>query len=270
MTTHKDAPHAYVLITGASAGIGEALAREYAARGRSLVLLARRVDRLQALAAELRSQVAVEVLAADLADPAAPADIVAELERRGLQVDGLVNNAGYGLPGAFHVPDWDAHARFLQVMVTSVCELTWRLLPAMQARGRGEILNVASLAGHVPGSAGHTLYAASKAFMIRFSESLALENAERGLRVCALCPGFTYSEFHDVTGTRPQVSRMPKWMWMTAAEVAREGLDALAAGKVVHVTGRANRLIKAFTQLLPDRTALKLVQKRSRDFRSLD
>jgi short-subunit dehydrogenase len=264
MNTH------YTLITGASAGIGAALAREYARRGRPLVLLARRRERLESLAAELRHQVPVEILTADLADPAAPARIVEELGARDLAIEGLVNNAGYGLPGAYHVQDWEAHARFLQVMVTAVCELSWRLLPPMQARGRGEILNIASLAGHVPGSAGHTLYAASKAFMIKFSESLALENAERGIRVCALCPGFTYSEFHDITGTRAQVSKMPKWMWMSAEDVAREGLDALAAGKAVHVTGRANRLIKAVTQMLPDRLALRLVQKRSRDFRSLD
>ncbi len=260
----------YTLITGASAGIGEALAREYARRGRPLILLARRQDRLKQLAESLRPQVPVEILTADLADPSAPGRIVEALKERGLEVDGLVNNAGYGLPGAFHVPSWEQHARFLQVMVTTVCELTWRLLPAMQARGRGEVLNVASLAGHVPGSAGHTLYAASKAFMIKFSESLALENTERGVRVCALCPGFTYSEFHDITGTRTQVSKMPKWMWMTAEQVAREGLDALASGKVVHVSGRANRLIKVVTQLLPDPWALKLVQQRSRDFRSLD
>lgn len=260
----------YVLVTGASAGIGEALAREYARRGRGLVLLARRSERLQSLADELRPHVPVETLSADLSDPGAPSEIADTLKQRGLRIGGLVNNAGYGLPGAFHVQDWAAHARFLQVMVTAVCELSWRLLPDMQSRGRGEILNVASLAGHVPGSAGHTLYAASKAFMIRFSESLALENTERGIRVCALCPGFTYSEFHDITGTRPQVSRMPKWMWMSAEEVAREGLDALAAGKVVHVPGRANRFIKAITQIMPDRLALKLVQKRSRDFRSLD
>ncbi|MFN7784636.1 MAG: SDR family NAD(P)-dependent oxidoreductase [Lysobacterales bacterium] len=260
----------YTLITGASAGIGEALAREYARCGRPLILLARRQDRLEQLAESLRPQVPVEILTADLGDPSAPGRIVEALRERGLEVEGLVNNAGYGLPGAFHVPDWEQHARFLQVMVTAVCELTWRLLPAMQARGRGEILNVASLAGHVPGSAGHTLYAASKAFMIKFSESLALENSERGVRVCALCPGFTYSEFHDITGTRTQVSKMPEWMWMTAEQVAREGLDALASGKVVHVSGRANRLIKVVTQLLPDSWALKLVQKRSRDFRSLD
>jgi short-subunit dehydrogenase len=131
----------YVLITGASAGIGEALAREYARRGRPLVLLARRSERLQSLAGELRAQVPVEILTADLADPAAPADIVSTLVERGLTVAGLVNNAGYGLPGAYHVSDWAAHARFLQVMVTAVCELTWRLLPDMRARGRGEILN---------------------------------------------------------------------------------------------------------------------------------
>jgi len=260
----------YTLITGASAGIGEALAREYARRKHALVLVARRAERLQALAAELATSVPVEVLAADLADPAASEQITQELSRRGLQIEGLVNNAGYGLPGAFHVPSWEDHARFLQVMVTAVCELSWRLLPQMREQGRGEILNVASLAGHVPGSAGHTLYAASKAFMIRFSESLALENVSNGIRVCALCPGFTYSEFHDVTGTRPQVSKMPGWMWMQADAVAREGLDALRRGDVVYVPGRANRLIKAFTQLLPDRLALKLVQKRSRDFRSLE
>lgn len=260
----------HTLITGASAGIGAALAREYARRGQPLILLARRVERLQALAAELAPQVPVEIIAADLSDPAAPQAIVAELAIRGLEVETLVNNAGYGQPGAFHVPSWEAHARFLQVMIQSVCELTWRLLPAMQQRQSGSILNVASLAGHMPGSAGHTLYAAAKAFMIRFSESLALENAARGIRVSALCPGFTYSEFHDITGTRPQVSRMPRWMWMTAEDVAREGIDALAAGRVVHVTGRANRLIKAITQCLPDSIALRLVQKRSRDFRSLD
>lgn len=259
----------YALVTGASAGIGRALARELALRGTPLVLSARRADRLQLLADELRSQVPCEVLPADLADPAAPARMVATLAARGLQVSTLVNNAGYGLPGSFHGSDWPAHAAFLQVMVTSVCELTHRLLPGMQERGRGAVMNVASLAGHIPGSAGHTLYAASKAFLIKFSQSLALENASRGVRVCALCPGFTYSEFHDLTGTREQVSKMPDWMWMDAETVAREGLDALERGEVVFVPGRANRVIKALTSLLPDKLALRLVQKRSRDFRKL-
>jgi short-subunit dehydrogenase len=259
----------FALVTGASSGIGAALAREYARRGHDLILSARRRDKLEALARELGAGVRCEVLAADLADPAAPAALQAETERRGWAVDVLVNNAGYGLPGTFLAQPWDEHARFLQVMVTAVCELSHRFLPAMQQRGRGAILNVASLAGHVPGSAGHTLYAASKAFMIKFSQSLALENAGRGVQVCALCPGFTLSEFHDVTGTREQVSKMPRWMWMDAASVAREGIDALERGEVVHVTGRANRAIKTLTALMPDRWALGLVQRRSKDFRKL-
>jgi short-subunit dehydrogenase len=259
----------FALVTGASSGIGAALARELARRGTPLILTARRRDKLDALASELGRQVRCEVLTADLADPAVPAALHGQTEARGWSVDMLVNNAGYGLPGTYLAQPWDEHARFLQVMVTAVCELSHRYLPAMQQRGRGAILNVASLAGHVPGSAGHTLYAASKAFMIKFSQSLALENAATGVKVSALCPGFTYSEFHDVTGTRDQVSKMPAWMWMDADAVAREGLDALARGEVVHVAGRANRAIKALTQIMPDRWALKLVQKRSKDFRKL-
>ncbi|MEZ5457220.1 MAG: SDR family oxidoreductase [Lysobacteraceae bacterium] len=259
----------YILITGASAGIGTAIAREYARRGQPLILLARRRDRLEALQAELSSQIACEILVADLADPDAPNHIVDHIRANGWTVRGLVNNAGYGLPGKFHAPDWQEHARFLQVMVTSVCELTWRLLPDMQTRRDGEILNVASLAGHVPGSAGHTLYAAAKSFMIKFSESLALENAGLGIKVSALCPGFTYSEFHDVTGTRPQVSRMPNWMWMQAEDVAKQGIDALQAGRVVFVPGRINRMIKAITQIMPDRWMLKIVQRQSRNFRDI-
>lgn len=259
----------FVVVTGASSGIGAALAREYARRGRPLVLTARRRDKLESLARELSTQVRCEVITADLADAAAPARFYEETARRGLAVDVLVNNAGYGLPGTFLAQPWSEHARFLQVMIGAVCELSHLFLPEMQRAGHGAILNVASLAGHVPGSAGHTLYAASKAFMIKFSQSLALENQAHGIHVSALCPGFTYSEFHDVTGTRDQVSKMPKWMWMDADRVAREGIDALERGEVVHVAGRANRAIKTLTQLMPDRWALKMVQKRSKDFRKL-
>jgi short-subunit dehydrogenase len=257
----------FVLITGASAGIGEALAREYARRGRALVLLARRNERLQALAHELRSQVPVEILTADLADPAAPAAIQATLSERGIVVGGLVNNAGYGLPGAYHVPDWSAHARFLQVMVSAVCELTWRLLPEMQSRGRGEILNVASLAGLVPPTAGHTLYGPTKAFVIRFSETLAKEVGPKGVHVTALCPGMTYTEFHDVNGMRATVAKLPKGIWLDAATVAKLGVDAVESGRTRLVTGRANRLIAALSKYLPDRLAGALIAAKAKDFR---
>jgi short-subunit dehydrogenase len=260
----------WALVTGASAGIGAALARELAARGCNLVLTARRTDRLEALATELSGRHAVrsESIAADLADAHAPEALCAEIGRRGVAIDVLVNNAGYGVAGHYPAQPWNVHADFLQVMVTAPCELAHRLLPGMQQRGYGRIVNVASLAGLVPGSAGHTLYAASKAFLIKFSQSLALENARHGVNVCALCPGFTYSEFHDVTGTRPIVSKMPKWMWLGADEVARQGVDAVERGEAVWVTGRVNRAIKSLLKLLPDRLALRTVQKRSKDFRA--
>ncbi len=265
-----DPQRRWALVTGASAGIGEAFAHELAARGCNLVVTARRRERLDALAGDLESRhaIKVECIAADLAEPRATAQLCAEIARRGIEIDTLVNNAGYGLPGHFHTQPWHAHAQFLQVMVSSPCELVHILLPAMQQRGYGRIVNVASLAGLIPGSSGHTLYAASKAFLIKFSQSLALENAARGVNVCAVCPGFTYSEFHDVTGTRKIVSKMPGWMWLTAAEVAHQGVDAVERGDVVFVTGRVNRLIKSLLKLLPDRLALRLVQKRSKNFRA--
>ncbi|MGA9333373.1 MAG: SDR family oxidoreductase [Rudaea sp.] len=262
----------WALVTGASAGIGAAFAGELATRGVSLVLTARRRDRLQALAAQLQSiqPIRVECVVADLADPAAPAHITSELKDRGIGIDILVNNAGYGVPGHFLTPTWRTHADFIQVLITSPCDLIYRLLPGMRERGYGRILNIASLAGHLPGSAGHTLYAAAKAFLIRFSQSLALENADRGVNVCAVCPGFTYSEFHEVTGTRALVAKMPKWMWMQAADVARIGLDAAERGEIVCVTGRVNRTIKTLMKLMPDALALRSMRKQSKNFRAQD
>ena len=260
-------PSATALVTGASSGIGEAIAREYARRGIGLVLVARRIDRLQALASELGTRVPVAVIAADLADTGAPARIVEQLRREGINVDILVNNAGYGVPGRFLSADWKTHADFLQVMVGAVAELTHRLLPGMEARGRGGVLNVASVAGLVPGSAGHTMYGAVKSWMIRFSESLALESAPRGVNVTALCPGFTYSEFHDVTGTRAQVSRMSPRMWLDADSVARAGIEALEAGEPMCIPGWRYRLIRQLAKLLPDGLARRVIARRSKDFR---
>jgi short-subunit dehydrogenase len=262
----------WALVTGASAGIGAAFARELASRGASLVLTARRADRIQALGTELAAAhgIRTECIAADLADPAAPTMLCDEMQRRGIAIDILVNNAGYGVTGHFQAQPWSTHADFIQVMVAAPCELVHKLLPAMQQRGFGRVVNIASLAGMIPGTAGHTLYAASKAFLIKFSQSLALENRGRGVNVCAVCPGFTYSEFHDVTGSRQIVSKMPKWMWMSAADVAREGMNAVERGDIVRVTGRANRAIKTLLKLLPDRFASRMMQERSKTFRKQD
>ena len=257
-------------MTGASSGIGAAIAREYARRGVPLVLTARRLDRLQALAAELGARVPVACLAADLADPRAPCRLQEEVARRGLHVGHLVNNAGYGVPGRFLSSDWQVHADFLQVLVTSVCELSHRFLPAMEAAGHGRILNVASLAGLVPASAGHTLYGAAKAFVIRFSESLAQETRPRGVHVTALCPGMTFTEFHDVNGMRARVSRLPRWLWQDADTVARLGLDAVERGDARCVAGGVNRMLAGLSKYLPEPVARALVASRSRDFRDAD
>ncbi len=259
----------WALITGASAGIGEAFAKELAARGFNLILTARRRDRLANLAIALKNRHGIECesFACDLSAPESPQILYSQIKSLGISIDMLINNAGYGVPGAFHTQTWQTHADFIQVLMTAPAQLCHLLLPDMQKRGYGRIINVASLAGHLPGSAGHTMYAASKAFLITFSQSLALENRRLGIHVCALCPGFTYSEFHDVTGTRALVSKMPKWMWMTADAVVRQGLKAVEDGKIVYVNGRINRLIKALSECLPDALTLKVLDKRSKDFR---
>jgi short-subunit dehydrogenase len=270
MSSTNPSHDGHALITGASSGIGAAIAREYARRRKPLILTARREDRLHALADELGSQVACTVIAADLSDPASPARLFAETEARGLFVDTLVNNAGYGVPGRFLSEDWATHAAFMQVLVTSVVELTYRFLPAMEAAGRGRVLNVASLAGLIPASAGHTLYGAAKAFVIRFSESLALEMKPKGVHVTALCPGMTLSEFHDVNGMRAKVSQLPKSIWLTADEVAKLGVDAVEAGKSRIVTGKTNRVIAGVSKYLPDAFARVLVGSQSKKFRNVD
>jgi uncharacterized protein len=243
-----------VLITGASSGIGEAFADVFAAEGFDLVLTARRADRLAAVAERIRRSYgrAVEVLVADLEDRDACARLYSEIAQRGITIDALVNNAGYGVPGAYAASPWERHDAMLQVMVVAVAELTHRLLPDMIERGYGRVINVASLAALVPAPPGHTLYAASKALLVKFSESLAGEVRRHGVHVTALCPGFTLSEFHDVTGTRDTVSRLPSWLWMGAAQVAREGFDAVMAGTPLYVPGRINRAIAGGARHMPE------------------
>jgi short-subunit dehydrogenase len=257
------------LITGASAGIGKAIAEVFADQGFDLVLTARRIDRLHEVARGISSAhgVKAHVIAADLADPAAPATLVREITEAGLQIDVLVNNAGYGLVGSFLDSTWKQHADFLQVMVVAVADLTHRLLPGMIARKYGRIINVASVAGMVPPTAGHTLYGAAKALMIRFSQSLAGEVRQHGVHVTALCPGFTYSEFHDVNGMRERVSRLPKLLWLDADSVARLGYDAVMRGQAVAVTGWIYRSMVWFGRHAPEWLVRRLMRSQARNFR---
>ena len=259
------------LVTGASAGIGEAFARLYARQGHDLVLTARRAERLEKLAEELRElhDTDVQVVPADLAEPGAVDRIIAAVEARGRDVDVLINNAGYGLPGGYAETAWSDQHAFLQVLLTSVCEMTHKLLPGMLSRGYGRIVNVASLAGLIPGMPSHTLYGPTKAFLVRFSQGLHGETLGTGVHVTALCPGFTWSEFHDVNGTRQETSKIPKWMWLDADTVAELGWRAVEADHAVRVTGAPNKLIAAICKVVPDDWVLGFAGRRAKRFRKL-
>jgi uncharacterized protein len=258
-------------VTGASAGIGKAFADVLASHGFDLVLTARRADRLEALAGALTAAhgIRAHVQPLDLADPAACEALCRALEARGLVVDVLVNNAGYGVPGRYARTTWSAQRDFLQVLVTAVAELTHRLLPGMIERKWGRIVNLASLAALLPAAPGHTLYAASKAFLVRFSEALAAEVRADGVHVTAVCPGFTLTEFHDVTGTRAQVSTLPRWMWSDARRVAEEGYAAVSRGTPVAVVGRANRAMVLGARYLPAAVAQAAMRRSASRFRKL-
>jgi uncharacterized protein len=257
------------LITGASSGIGEAFADVFAAHGFDLVITARREDRLRAVAARLEQhhQVRVLVFVADHSRPDTAERLCAEIASRGLTIDALVNNAGYGVPGKFIASPWERHHDMLQVMVIGLAELTHRLLPGMIERGYGRVINVASLAGLVPAPAGHTLYGAAKALVIKFSEALSHEVRRHNVHVTAVCPGFTVSEFHDVTGTREQMKNLPPWMWLDAPTVARQGFDAVMAGTPVFINGRVNRTIALLVRYVPQRIVASIGRRFGRSYR---
>lgn len=250
-----------LLVTGASAGIGAALARVYAAHGWDLVLTARRDGPLKALAEKLSLVGAAStVLVDDLADPAAPRRLTAEIEARGLQIDGIANNAGFSRTSTFLKTPVQDHGAMMRVMAWAPIELAHRLVPAMVERGFGRVLNVASLAGRMPATGGDTLYGPVKSFLIKASQGLHLELRGTGVHVTALCPGYTLTEFHDVNGTREEVSpAYPAWMWQTAEHVARVGYQACEANRPQVTPGVMNTLLAGLAKHLPDRMALNMV-----------
>ncbi|MBU2379935.1 MAG: SDR family oxidoreductase [Alphaproteobacteria bacterium] len=262
-----DARRRTVLITGASAGIGAALARVYAENGWNLILTARREAALTALADAIMAahDVAATVIPADLADPEAPARLVEAIAAQGLTVDGLVNNAGFSRTTGFLNTDPGQHAAMVQVMLSAPVALSRLLLPGMVERGFGRVINVASLAGQMPATGGDTLYGPIKSFLIKASQGLWLETRGTGVHVTALCPGYTLTEFHDVNGSREQVSSAyPAWMWRTADHVARVAHDACEADRPRVTPGAMNAVLAALGKLLPDGLALRMVAGHAR------
>ncbi|WP_433611879.1 SDR family NAD(P)-dependent oxidoreductase [Dactylosporangium sp. CA-139114] len=234
------------LVTGASAGLGAAFARELAARGHALVLVARRGERLEALAAELPGP--VEVLVADLATTEGADAVAARLSDPGRPVDLLVNNAGRSLNRSFLRSTPELEEELLRLNVHAVMRLTLAALPGMVERGRGGIVNVSSASGFAALMPGST-YPASKAWVTSFSESQALLVRGTGVRVMALCPGYVRTEFHEAAGI--DMSRAPSWIWLDAERVVRAALADLRRGRAVSVPGRRYKVAVAFMRYAP-------------------
>lgn len=236
------------LVTGASSGIGEAFARALARRGRPLLLVARRADRLARLAEELGGPGRADVIALDLSRPDAGATLEAEVARRGLALDLLVNNAGAGLTGRFWELPLERQLAMVDLNSRAVVELTRRFVPGMIERRDGGVINVVSTAAFQP-IPFFAVYAASKAFVLSFTEALAGELKGTGVVVQALCPGLTESEFQAVAGTdRVVFNRTPA---MKAEEVAERSLDALAKRRLRVIPGWRDRVMLRAQSLVP-------------------
>jgi uncharacterized protein len=247
-TTQPD--KSWVLITGASSGFGEEFARQYAAQGHALVLVARRLDRLQALAEALRRQFNTEVVVeqVDLSDIPAVVELHRRLRERGIAIDILINNAGHGLQGPFIDSKLDAALAMVQLDIASLTAVTHLFAQDMRARKRGKILLVASLLAY-QGVENFAVYAAAKAYVLRLGEALHREFKREGITVTTLCPGASDTGF--ATAAQQKITPMLKPLLMKPAPVVSAGIRALEAGWMSVVPGFANKFLAAFTWATP-------------------
>ncbi len=242
------------LITGASSGLGAEFARLLASEGHQLVLVARRLDRLEDLIAELQTQYPqrMEAISSDLAEVGAVAELMDEIATRELSIDILINNAGYSPKESFSMQTSQVVQAQLQVMVNTVTELCHAVLPHMTEKKWGRIINVSSLAAFAPPGKG-TLYSAIKQYVLSFSQSLDMDVRSQGIRVTALCPGFTHTEFHDVMNVAEKAKMIPEVLWSNAADVVNAGWKAVNTGQVVCMPGLLNNAIALMSKRLPER-----------------
>lgn len=257
----KDFAQQTALVTGASSGIGEAFARALAARGAHLVLVARSRDKLEALAAELSAAhgVRVETVVADLARPGAGPELFREVERRGITVDALINNAGFATYGPFESASPEREREEIQLNVATLVDLCHAFYPGMIARGRGAIVNVASIGGFAP-VPFQAVYGATKAFVLSFSEALWLEGRERGVAVLALCPGPTETAFFEVARMRDDL-----YGSLERPEVVVErALRALARGRPTVVSGLRSALLVGSLRFVPRAVVTRIAGSMSR------
>jgi len=230
------------LITGASAGLGIEFARQLAANSYNLVLVARRREKLEEVAHDLRAQfgVVVTIVPADLSDPETPNIIYETLKASSIQIDYLVNNAGAAGSDLLEDREWALQQNFLQLMMLSVAHLCHLFIPDMRQRRFGRVINVASVAGRIP-RAGGCNYGPSKAYLVALSEDLSVTLHGTGVNVCALCPGYTHTDFHSTAGLEDMKQSMPKWLWYKAETVVKDGLKAVEKGKPLYLSGRLYR-----------------------------
>ena len=242
------APFSHALVTGASSGIGEAVANKLGKAGVGMVLVARRKDRLDAIAAKFPS---VEVLVADLTTSSGLSAVLERLGSTSLpNIELVVNNAGFGTSGPFADADPERLSREISLNINALTRISHEAVRQMLPRGRGYLLNVSSIASFQPGP-DLAVYAATKAFVTSLTESLHEELRGSGIRVTTLCPGLTHTEFQSISNTSGLESNFPEFAWMSADDVARDGLRAVAAGKAICVPGLVNKSLATVSTFTP-------------------
>lgn len=253
------------LVTGASSGIGRAFAEALAARGCDLVIVARREAPLRGTANDIEKAngVRVTVWPGDLADPETPQRLFDDLTGRGIAVDILVNNAGFGVPGMLCDVDWARHRACLEVMTAAPVHLAHLFGPPMMARGWGRIVNVSSLSALLPPHAGGTLYYPVKSFLLQFSLAIREEMGPKGVKVTALCPGFTETGFQKAAGGTVESVAFPRWLWSQPADVAHAALDAVEADRAIVIPGAVNKAIALAFKLMPGALGRRIVRGES-------
>lgn len=263
MSLPKPGPDRTAVVTGASSGIGTEIARNLAGRGHQVTLVARSADKLAELAGEINAMGGrADVLPADLSDRAVRAGLLDRITELGLVPDILVNNAGLSTMGPVHRADPDAEINMIEVDVVAVADLCTRFLPGMVERGAGAILNVASTAAFQP-LPGQAAYGGSKAFVLSYTQSLAGELRGTGVTATALCPGPVDTGFGERAGFSKQEAEdaLPAFMWVSAEEVAKVGVDGLDHGRLVAIPGVANKLGAAFAQVTPRSLLLPILTR---------